>query len=143
MSNHTHETCHGWRGMAPKHKTQKMHHFWHVFRDGGGGELPKHKEHIFIGVFFVVGRRGVGVLGGGKSVDTEKKKKKAGVPCMPCLLLSRAPLACCKGYCGRARRRVGCGAERGTSRGSEVFSLLCNNRLNRSAYLGGDPKRKG
>jgi len=25
----------------------------------------------------------------------------------------------CKGYCGRARCRVGCGAERGTSRGSE------------------------
>ena len=25
----------------------------------------------------------------------------------------------CKGYCGRARRRAGCGAERGTSRGSE------------------------
>jgi len=45
----------------------------------------------------------------------------------------------CKGYCGRARRRV----ERGTSRGSEGFSLLCNDRLNRSAYLAGDPKRKG
>jgi len=45
----------------------------------------------------------------------------------------------CKGYCSRARR----GAERGTSRGSEGFSLLCNDRLNRSAYLAGDPKRKG
>jgi len=45
----------------------------------------------------------------------------------------------CKGYCGRARR----GAERGSSRGSEGFSLLCNDRLNRSAYLAGDPKRKG
>jgi len=49
----------------------------------------------------------------------------------------------CKGYCGRARRRAGCRVERGTSRGSEVFSLLCNDRLNRSAYLAGDPKRKG
>jgi len=48
----------------------------------------------------------------------------------------------CKGYCGRARRGAGCGAERGTSRGSEGFSL-CNDRLNRSAYLAGDPKRKG
>ena len=53
--------------------------------------------------------------------------------------LSGGTLFYCKGYCGRARR----GAERGTSRGSEVFSLLCNNRLNRSAYLAGDPKRKG
>ena len=49
----------------------------------------------------------------------------------------------CKGYCGRARHGAGCGAEHGTSRGSEVFSLLCNDRLNRSAYLAGDPKRKG
>jgi len=52
-------------------------------------------------------------------------------------------LCSCKGYCGQARRRAGCGAERGTSRGSEGFSLLCNDRLNRSAYLAGDPKRKG
>ena len=65
------------------------------------------------------------------------------------------PLLVCKGYCGQARRGAergagcgaergaGCGAERGTSRGSEVFSLLYNDRLNRSAYLAGDPKRKG
>jgi len=41
----------------------------------------------------------------------------------------------CKGYCGRVGH--------GTSRGSEGFSLLCNDRLNRSAYRAGDPKRKG
>ena len=49
------------------------------------------------------------------------------------------PLGICKGYC----RRAGRGAECGTSRGSKGFSLLCNDRLNKSAYLAGDPKRKG
>jgi len=57
--------------------------------------------------------------------------------------LSGGTLFYCKGYCGRARRRAGCRVERGTSRGSEEFSLLCNDRLNKSAYLAGDPKRKG
>ncbi len=41
--------------------------------------------------------------------------------------LSGGTLFCCKGNCGRAGR----GAERGTSRGSEGFSLLCNDKLNK------------
>jgi len=57
--------------------------------------------------------------------------------------LSGGTLFYCKGYCSRARRGAGCGVERGTSRGSEGFSLLYNDRLNKSAYLAGDPKRKG
>ena len=36
--------------------------------------------------------------------------------------LSKGILFYCKGNCGLER----CGAEHGTSRGSEVFSLLCN-----------------
>ena len=42
-----------------------------------------------------------------------------------------------------AEHGAGCRAEHGTSRGSEEFSLLYNDRLNKSAYLAGDPKRKG
>jgi len=78
--------------------------------------------------------------GGGVRQDSQNDLQ--GAQLLPELALW-GTLFYCKGYCGWARHGAGCGAERGTSRGSEGFSLLCNDKLNKSAYLAGDPKRKG
>ena len=86
----------GWRrNTKPEERARNGAFFG--FRDGGGWRTSQTRRTHPYRCVLCGWEEGMGVevLGEGEDVSRheKKKKKKAGVPCTPCPLLSRAPLA--------------------------------------------------